>query len=379
MGRRISVLLVEDDEDDQILTRALLAELGELDGDEYTLTWARTFDEGLRRLTGEAHDVCLLDYGLGDRTGVELLARAAAAGVEVPIIVLTGHTGRAQDLEATRAGAADYLVKSRIHADALERSIRYSIERGRSLSTLRQLNRELERTRNQAILANRAKSAFVAAIIHAYREPMTEILAAAEALDDQVDGAAALHVRAIRDAGRRLLGRLGEVLALSEPEPGVAALDLRRVEVEPFVQDIAAAIRPLVGHNSNTFEVVCDPDVGAIVSDPAQLGRVLLTLLGNVCKFTRRGRVRFEVTRQGDELELAIRPSGLWLDPGQLELLFADLSRADDGEGPRDGADEPGLASSRRICRRLGGELTVELEGPRRPALRVRVPGRLTA
>lgn len=380
MTRPISVLLVEDDEDDQILTRALLAELGDIDGSEYVLTWVRSVEEGLQRLIDEPFDVCLLDYALGERTGLELLSSAVALGIEVPIIFLTGQTGRALDLEATRIGAADYLVKGRIHADVLERSIRYSIARGHSLSTLRQLNRELERTRNQAILANRAKSAFLTSVSHAYRESLDEILGAAEALKGLGDGPAGAHVQTIRDAGGRLKGMLAEVLAMSDPPIGAAVLELRRVEVEPFVREIVAAIRPLVGHNNNTFELSCGPDVGAIETDAGQLGRVLLNLLGNVCKFTRRGRILLEVTRCRDgELELAIRPSGLWLAPEQLELLFANLSHADVGEGPRDGADESGLANSRRICRRLGGNLVVEMDGPRRPVLRVRVPGRVAA
>ena len=150
MRRRIAVLLVEDDEDDELLTRGLLAEIDDV---ECALTWARSFAEGLQHLSEGSYDVCLLDYALGDRTGMELLTRAVAAGVEVPIIFLTGQVERALDIAATRSGAADYLVKGRINADLLERSIRYAIERARSLSTLRQLNRELELTRDQAIEA----------------------------------------------------------------------------------------------------------------------------------------------------------------------------------------------------------------------------------
>ncbi|HEY0135202.1 MAG TPA: response regulator, partial [Nannocystis sp.] len=122
MRRRISVLLVEDDEDDEVLARALLAEIDDL---ECSLTWARSFEDGLRQLTEGSFDVCLLDYALGDRTGMELLTRAVASGIEVPVIFLTGQVERSLDIEAMRSGAADYLVKGRINADLLERSIRY--------------------------------------------------------------------------------------------------------------------------------------------------------------------------------------------------------------------------------------------------------------
>ena len=396
MRRQISVLLVEDDEDDEVLTRALLAEIDEV---ECTITWARSYEEGLKRLTAGSYDVCLLDYALGDRTGMELLTRAVAAGVEVPIIFLTGQVERALDIEAMRTGAADYLVKGRIHADLLERSIRYAIERGRSLSTLRQLNRELEQTRNQAVEANRAKSGFLATVSHAYREALGAIVTGSDALRERLDGrdpAGEALVRDIREAGQHLLGLLTEVLDISEREVEGPTIELRRVELRPFIHEIVAAIRPLVGHNDNTFELSCPEDIGALVTDPTQLGRVLLNLLGNVCKFTRRGRIVLEVARRtvrtsdldapapledgedsedsedSERVELAIRPSGLWMTPARLELLFVSVLPVGAGESP--GAGGSGIASSRRLCRSLGGELFVETEGPRRPVLRICLP-----
>jgi len=339
--------------------------------------------------------VCLLDYALGDRTGMELLTRAVAAGVEVPIIFLTGQVERALDLEAMRSGAADYLVKGRINADLLERSIRYAIERGRSLSTLRQLNRELEQTRNQAVEANRAKSGFLSTVSHAYRDVLGAIVTGSDALSERLearDPAGETLVREIREAGQRLLGLLTQVLDISDRELEGPLLESRRVELLPFFHEIAAAIRPLVGHNDNTFELSCPEDIGAIETDPTQLGRVLLNLLGNVCKFTRRGRIVLAVSRRmarradaekpapEDRLEevecveLAIRPSGLWMTPAQLELLFVSVLPADVGEAP--GARGSGISSSRQLCRTLGGELFVETDGPRRPVLRICLPVR---
>jgi signal transduction histidine kinase len=391
MRRRIAVLLVEDDEDDELLTRGYLAEIDDV---ECALTWARSFAEGLRYLSEGSYDVCLLDYALGDRTGMELLTRAVAAGVEVPIIFLTGQAERALDIEATRSGAADYLVKGRINADLLERSIRYAIERGRSLSTLRLLNRELELTRDQAIEANRAKSGFLTAVSHAYRDPLGAIVACSAALQERLAGRDAVAeglAREIGESGQRLLDLLTEVLDLSEREVPPPPLELRHVALFPFIHELVAAIRPLVGHNDNTLELCCPEDIGALETDPAQLGRVMLGLLGNVCKFTRRGRIVVALSRRPARrrdldaaadaeplpgvacVEFAIRPSGLWMSPAQLELLFASVPQAEAGELPR-GARESGIASSRRVCHSLGGELFVETEGVRRPVLRVCLP-----
>ncbi|MGH8577460.1 MAG: ATP-binding protein, partial [Gammaproteobacteria bacterium] len=138
----IRVLLVEDDEDDYRLTRELLAEVP---GYRVELDWAPSYEAGLSALARRAHDLCLLDYRLGECTGLDLLRRAAAEDFGTPFIVLTGHSAFEVDVEAMRAGAADYLLKDRIDAAALERAIRYTLERKRDREALSNFNQLLER------------------------------------------------------------------------------------------------------------------------------------------------------------------------------------------------------------------------------------------
>ncbi len=124
----IRVFLVDDDEDDYVVTRDLLAEIT---GERYLLEWVTTYDAALEALEGAAYDIYLFDYRLGERTGIELLKEVSARGCQAPIILLTGQGDLEIDLEAMSAGAADYLVKGKIDAPLLDRSIRYAIERRR--------------------------------------------------------------------------------------------------------------------------------------------------------------------------------------------------------------------------------------------------------
>src|SRR5690606_26061819 len=117
----VRILLVEDDEDDYVLTRELLAEGF---GGRFTVDWAESTAAGLERLTTLSYDVALVDYNLGSNTGIELLRDAVARGCRTPIVMLTGQGDRATDLAAMHAGAADYLVKGRVTGDMLERAIR---------------------------------------------------------------------------------------------------------------------------------------------------------------------------------------------------------------------------------------------------------------
>jgi two-component system, cell cycle sensor histidine kinase and response regulator CckA len=123
------VLLVEDDEDDFILTRSLFSEIK---GPQFQLEWVKTFDSGLAAMLRNQHDVCFVDYRLGARNGIELLREAIEKGCAAPVILLTGQGEHEIDLEAMKAGAADYMVKGRLDSDLLERSIRYALERRRA-------------------------------------------------------------------------------------------------------------------------------------------------------------------------------------------------------------------------------------------------------
>lgn len=135
----IRVLLVDDDEDDYILTRSLLCEIK---GEKFQLDWVPTYDAAWAEMVHRQHDVYLIDYRLGQQSGLELLQDAIAQNFDAPIILLTGHSDPEIDLAAMRAGAADYLVKGEINALVLERTIRYAVENTQTLKKLRQALQE---------------------------------------------------------------------------------------------------------------------------------------------------------------------------------------------------------------------------------------------
>ena len=135
---QLRVLLVEDDEDDYLIIRDLLFEMK-----RFELEWVTDYDDALEAIERGEHDVCLLDYRLGERNGLELLHEASERGYKVPIILLTGQGDREVDLEAMQAGAAGYLVKGQIDAPLLERSVRYAFTR-----TLRILGESEKRFRS---------------------------------------------------------------------------------------------------------------------------------------------------------------------------------------------------------------------------------------
>ena len=124
----IRVLLVDDDEDDYIVVRDLLSGLSSI---EFILKWVSDYGAALDAILSSEFDVCLLDYRLKERNGLELMQEAVNRGAMTPIVFLTGQEGYDLDLEAMSKGAADWLTKGELKAALLERAIRHAMERQR--------------------------------------------------------------------------------------------------------------------------------------------------------------------------------------------------------------------------------------------------------
>lgn len=131
----VKVLLVDDDEDDYILTRDWFSEMADT---RFELEWVNNYEQALEAIAKCQHDVYLFDYRLGSHNGLELLREALSYGCLAPIILLTGQGDHEVDIEAMKAGAADYLDKSLLGAPLLERSIRYAIERKQAEQKIRE-------------------------------------------------------------------------------------------------------------------------------------------------------------------------------------------------------------------------------------------------
>jgi PAS domain S-box-containing protein len=141
MMDQVSVLLIDDDQDDYLIVSDMLAESENV---RFKLAWAQTYEAGLKAITRQEHDVYLLDYFMGSHNGMDLLKQAVEGGCTAPVIFLTAHGNYAVDLKAMEAGASDYLVKGEFTAPVLERSIRYSIMNKHIEEELKQHRSNLE-------------------------------------------------------------------------------------------------------------------------------------------------------------------------------------------------------------------------------------------
>ena len=138
----IRVLLVDDDEDDYVMTRELLSEVG---SGVFQLDWVFEYEEAIQAIERREHAVYLLDYRLGERSGLDILRSVGVKNLQSPMIFLTGQGDEMVDIEAMKEGAADYLIKSQLSADLLARSIRYAVERAKASQSLRDSEERYQR------------------------------------------------------------------------------------------------------------------------------------------------------------------------------------------------------------------------------------------
>src|SRR3954469_6399788 len=134
MGKTsVRVLLIEDDEDDVFLAREYLAESAVF---KFEMDWESQPEEARKKMVSGGYDIFLIDYRLGSETGLDLIRFSQENGVLTPSILLTGQGDLKVDLDATRFGAADYLVKTELNASMLERSIRYTLSQSKIILEL---------------------------------------------------------------------------------------------------------------------------------------------------------------------------------------------------------------------------------------------------
>ena len=246
------------------------------------------------------------------------------------------------------------------------------------------LFRELEAKSGELEVASRHKSEFLANMSHELRTPLNAIIGYSEMLQeeaqDQHAEAFVPDLQRINDAGRHLLELINAVLDLSKIEAGKMELYLESFEVAPLVRDVAAVLEPLAQKNGNRLQVECAPDVGAMRADLTKLRQALFNLLSNACKFTEQGVVTVSVTREaataegGDSIGFAVRDTGIGMTPEQMARLFQEFGQADATTTRRYGGTGLGLALSRRLCRMMGGDISVASEPGRGSTFTIRLP-----
>lgn len=230
---------------------------------------------------------------------------------------------------------------------------------------------EMEKAKDAAESANRAKSTFLANISHELRTPLNAIIGYSEMLAEDFEGEEELgdfipDLQKIRAAGKDLLELINSVLDLSKVEAGKMELFLETFDVAQLVQEVESTIKPLVDKNANTLVVNCVPDFGSMHADSAKIRQGLFNLLSNAARFTEGGTITLDVARETvdsvDWVIFDVSDTGIGMTPEQVGNLFQAFSQAESSTTHKFGGTGLGLVITRRFCRMMGGDVTVDSE-----------------
>lgn len=361
---KMRVLLIEDDEDDYIVTRRLLAAAY---GDRLDLQWIKTYEEAVEEVKRCAHKVCLLDYRLGARNGVELLREVKAESLSMPIILMTGQGDLEVDIEAARAGAADYLLKGETNAMQLDRAIRYSIQQQVIEDTRIELVRERQ-ARAEAEEANTLKDGFLAMATHELRSPLNAILGWASILRTRdLDKAMTQHALEIIEQSARTQSRLIEdILDTARITSGKLRLDVKPVILSEVIKDAIEVMRPAADAKNIQLQVSFSEQLQIISGDPDRLQQIIWNLLSNAIKFTSEGgQVTVELERAGPHVQITVSDTGKGIHPEFLPHIFERFSQPPNERAGsrRRGGLGLGLALARHLVELHGGTIGAHSEG----------------
>lgn len=384
MDEVFNILIVDDDEVDRMAVRRALKSAGV----EVELSEVSDGVGAIAALSSETFDCVFLDYRLPDKDGLALIQEVRSSKNKVPLVVLTGQGDEQTAVDLMKAGASDYLAKSRVSPETLVRILHNAIRVHRaemqvelasrrlreSNELLLRKNTELEQKRQQIHLQNlklleasRLKSEFLATISHELRTPLNAIIGFSQLLLRPAKGILTPQqqdmVERILNNGRNLLALLNEILDFSRIEAGRLTLKPEHFDLNQLVTTTVEELRSLAEQKQLTLQIDTDLTNSAAFNDPNRVRQVLTNLLSNAIKFTELGGIWVTVAdRSGDRIRISVRDTGVGIDPIDLAQIFEPFRQLDQTTTRKHAGTGLGLAITASLLQMMQGDIKVDSE-----------------
>ena len=305
---KVNILLVEDDPDDYILIKDLLSRASP---QAFDLEWVDEYDAALDAIKSRRHDVCLLDYRLGERDGLDLLREALDIGCKIPIILLTGQGDYGIDVEAMNAGASDFLEKGELDAKLFERSIRYAVTRKRLEEQIRETSR----------LASIGELA--AGVAHEINNPLTSVIGFSHLLlAQELPSHVTTDLKRIHGEAKRAAKIVKNLLFFARR----ADTEKSPVSISLLLERALELKAPDFRTKSVTVDINIEPDLPSTMADEQQILQLFLNILTNAeqacLEAHGRGHLLIRLSSLQDRLLISIRDNGPGIPPEIMSKIF---------------------------------------------------------
>ena len=358
----LRILLVDDDAVDREAVRRTLA-AADLD---VQLETAETAEAAVSSARATSVDCVLLDYYLPGTTGLDVLTRLRAAGVDAPVIALTGQADRQTAVEMMKAGAADYLDKGSLTADGLARSVRHAMQTAAAERERRLLLEREQAARLEAQSANRAKDEFLATLSHELRTPLNSILGWTRLLTAGTLDSAASR-RALETIERNVLLQtklIDDLLDISRIVSGKLTIERQPVSLAGVVAAAVESQRPAAAAAGLDLRYEAPPEEQPVLGEAARLQQVVTNLLSNGIKFTPAGgHVHVTLRFENGAARLTVSDNGAGIAREFLPHVFERFRQADASTTRRHGGLGLGLAIVQRLVMLHGGAVHADSSG----------------
>jgi len=322
----------------------------------YQITWRSSYAEGLASLRDSHFDVCLLDYRLGEHTGIDLLKDAKKINSVCPIIILTGQGDIKLDILAMQIGAADYLVKGQLTAPLLERAVRYSIKHAFDVQELQDSKAQILQQDRLASLGLLASS-----LAHEIGTPLGIIRSRAELAKYKADEALQKNMDIVIVQIDKITKLVNSLLHLARSQPADCMISVNLCAV---VNDVLNLVQHELDRKGIALNVKSDEDC-TVRAEPGHLGQVLLNLLVNAVHAIEESRkngierdhaIFLSISQTARSVNISVQDTGCGISTENMSQIFKPFFTTKEigvGTGL-------GLATSYKLVKSWGGSLTAE-------------------